>query len=420
MCKIKTLSGKSLRDEFTAFEVEALKYAVDNNLAVGINFPFKTEESGFNVVENNEVTISLLRVSNNKTLTACKVAGDAPSPRPVAPRPAAARPAAAPTAAPAPAGGDAVQNAVNALLQAVEAQKAAAAAPAIDAAEVAKIVAAEVAKVRKDIEAAHTTKININGVDVPRLEGKTLHPAFEDILTAVSDGDIPFLVGPAGTGKTTAAKQVAEALNLPFYCVGALQSKYEMEGYRDATGNFCDTVLYKAMINGGVFLFDEIDATTAEVLVPFNSIMANGYYTFPNGEKVEAHKDFRIICAGNTVGRGADESYCGRYQLDASTLDRFGFIEVGYCEKFDMEAANNDKNLVALFVSVREALKRQNLTYTATPRALLRISKKVLHGWEDVKALRYGLCGGWAAEDIKMLQSNVCGSGRWFDAFKKL
>ena len=411
MCKIKTLSGKGLRDEFTAFEIEVLKYAVENNIAEGKTFSYKTEQNGFTVQENSTGLISVLRLANGKTLTAVKVETRSTEGEEVT------RPQRAAAAVTAPKVENVeAQTLLNQFAALLNQPKAA----QMDESQINAIVDACVSARVADIEAAHTTKISINSVEIKALEGQILHDAFEDILTAVTDGDIPYLFGPAGTGKTTAAKQVAEALGLPFYCVGALQSKYEMEGFRDATGAYQDTVLYKAMTNGGVFLFDEIDSTSAEVLIPFNSIMANGYYTFPNGEKVTAHKDFHIICAGNTCGRGADEAYNGRFQLDASTLDRFGFIEMTYSRAIDLKNANGDAELVDMFEELRKVIKTQGLTYTATPRALERTSKKILHNWSFEKSLRYGLCSGWDKDDIKLIQNGLTCSNKWGKVFKAL
>ena len=42
------------------------------------------------------------------------------------------------------------------------------------------------------------------------------------------------LVGPAGSGKTTVCEQIAEALELPFYMLGAVSGSHEFLGYVDA------------------------------------------------------------------------------------------------------------------------------------------------------------------------------------------
>ena len=404
MCKIKTTTGRALRDEFTAFEVEALKYAVDNNITAGENFPFKTEESGFTVLANNGQTISLKRESNGRELTALKA--DAPAPVPVEKAPE--------VRAPKVADNDA-QGVLDALAGILNQKR-----PAADMEEIRRIVAEQVAEAVERIKAANTAKVAVNGVEVPALEGETLHEKFKIVIFNVKNGIHTYMTGPAGTGKNVLAEQAAKAMGLPFYCAGALQNKYELEGFVDASGNYQETEFYKAFTGGGVFLFDEIDGTAAEVLVAFNAALANGYYTFPGRGRVEAHKDFHVIAAGNTAGRGADESYNGRFQLDASTIDRFAFVRLGYDGRIELQAAAGDKSLVDFMHAVRDAVERMGLPYTATPRAMSRVAKYAAGGFSAADALAYGLAGSWAGNDIKAMQVSLKGNGKWFDAFREL
>lgn len=422
MCKIKSTLGKELRaGGVTAFEIDAVKFAVNGNIAPGTMFDWKTERPGFMVMKNDGVQISLKRMSTGRIIT-FDIISDVKPAKAEKPTPAAAE-AVTPVTPAAPAAGVTSGNnmdvnaALQVLMNAVNKPQTA----NIDAKQVSEMVNEIVDDKITDILLAHQTRITVNGVEITSMQGQTLHPCFEDVLTAVTDNEIPYLYGPAGTGKTYLAEQVAKAMQLPFYAVGGLQNKYELEGFKDASGVYQETPLYQAMKNGGVFLLDEIDSTAAEVLVPFNSIMANNYYTFPNGERVTACKDFHIICAGNTTGRGADSAYNGRFQLDASTLDRFGFISVPYCEKIELAKCNDDYELLEFCHALRDQVEKQGLTYTVTPRAMERISKKVLHGWTLEKSLSYGLCGGWDKQDVKLLQSNISlsTSNKWVKAFKK-
>ena len=78
--------------------------------------------------------------------------------------------------------------------------------------------------------------------------------------------------------------------------------------------------------NGGVFLFDEIDAADANVLLVVNSALANGRMSVPSRHDqpvAKKHSEFVCIAAANTFGRGADRVYVGRNELDEATLDRF-------------------------------------------------------------------------------------------------
>ena len=77
---------------------------------------------------------------------------------------------------------------------------------------------------------------------------------------------------------------------------------------------------------------------SSDVLVGLNACLANGYFDFPN-ETIKAHKDFRVISAGNTIGRGASDDYVGRQALDLSTLDRFLAVKIDYDKNIDMAVA---------------------------------------------------------------------------------
>jgi cobaltochelatase CobS len=145
------------------------------------------------------------------------------------------------------------------------------------------------------------------------------------------------LIGGAGVGKTFLAEQLA---NLDFdgrfgmvpmtggatpsWLVGA----YTLEGYRSRP--FVD--IYK---NGGIFLFDEMDAADPNMLLLVNSALANGKFQNPvTGEMIERHDDFVAIACTNTMGLGADRHFKGRSGLDAATVDRFrmGRVQVNLDE----------------------------------------------------------------------------------------
>lgn len=423
MCKIKTLSGAPLRDEFSAFEIEALKNAVALNLKPGKSFYFRTEMPGFTVLENSAAVITLRREKTGKLLTAEKVAtGAAPAdPTPAKVGEQTEKPQVTKPAVPAPASdatgsSGSVEAAISILAAALNKPQTA----QIDAAAIAAIVKEQLAAKVEELRAANTHHVEINRVKIPSLEGEILHKEFETVLFNVQNEIPTYLVGPAGTGKNILSEQVAKALNLPFYYAGSLQNKYELEGFVDATGNYQETEFFRAFTGGGVFLFDEIDGTAAEVLVAFNAALANRYYNFPGKGRVKAHDNFRVIAAGNTAGRGADERYCGRFQLDASTLDRFAFVHLSYDERIETAAAGGDSSLVAFAHSLRSAVEKQGLTYTVTPRAISRLAKYTAGGWDAGKALQVSFAGSWDAADIKLLQANITGRGKWFEAFKKL
>lgn len=155
------------------------------------------------------------------------------------------------------------------------------------------------------------------------------HYKFPLLNAAVRAGvDGIALVGPAGTGKTTAARRVAALLGRPFEAVsfGPTTSKADLFGFIDAGGTYRDTGLVRAAKTGGVFLGDELDAGHPGVAVGLNMVLANPVFACPTG-MVEKHPDFVGIVGMNTYGSGASRQYVGRNQLDAATLDRFCVID---------------------------------------------------------------------------------------------
>lgn len=170
------------------------------------------------------------------------------------------------------------------------------------------------------------------------------HQKFEDVIKAVSvPGGNVLMVGPAGSGKTQIAQDISKALGIPFYFNGPVQSEYKLLGFRDATGVYSPTPFYNAYSSGGVYLFDEIDASSPQALVAFNTAIANRLCDFPgSGEPVRAVDGFHCLAAANTFGRGANHDYVGRNQLDAATLDRFIVIEIDYDPGMEFRLARND------------------------------------------------------------------------------
>lgn len=203
--------------------------------------------------------------------------------------------------------------------------------PGVDEDRVAEIV-------RREVQLVLPRRIEVVQIDGTTSSVGVQHASFEALLRAVTARQHVWLPGPAGSGKTSAAHAVADALTLPFYAVsvGPQTSQSQLLGYYDANGKYVTTQLRQAYEHGGVFLLDECDAGSPAVLVTINALLANGHAAFPDAV-VERHKDFVLIAAGNTYGQGADRQYVGRQQIDAATLDRFAFL--GWTYDPTLEAA---------------------------------------------------------------------------------
>ena len=233
------------------------------------------------------------------------------------------------------------------------------------------------------------------------------HKKFETVLKFVANDEPVYLTGPAGSGKNVICKQVAETLGLDFYFTNAVTQEYKLTGFTDANGVFHESQFYKAFVNGGLFMLDEMDASIPEVLIILNAAIANRYFDFPAPiGKVEANPNFRVIAAGNTTGYGADSSYVGRNTLDAASLDRFAMIEIDYDEQIELGVTNGNTELVKFCRDFRKAANEAGLCITVSYRAMGRMAKmeKLL---DKVEMLQTCLIKGLEKDDIKILQKNM-------------
>lgn len=247
------------------------------------------------------------------------------------------------------------------------------------------------------IKAPNKDNITLKGV---------FHEQFDNAL-AIVNADIPlYLVGPAGTGKNVICKQIAEALGLEFYFSNAITQEYKLTGFIDSVGKYQETQFYKAFTNGGLFFLDEIDASIPEVLVILNAAIANRYFDFPNG-KVEAHKDFRVIAAGNTTGTGADLKYTGRYTLDQASLDRFAMLEIDYSPMIELSMARNDKQLCEFAHFFRQAATDSDINCLFTYRSISRIAalQDIIDDLYNI--LEMSLFKGLTTDDLKIITKKI-------------
>lgn len=215
-----------------------------------------------------------------------------------------------------------------------------------------------------------------------------VHKKFDTVLKFVANNEPVFLTGPAGSGKNHLCKQVAEALGLKFYFTNAVTQEYKLTGFTDAMGNYQPTQFYEAFKNGGLFMLDEMDASIPEVLVILNAAIANRYFDFPAPiGYVEAHKDFRVIAAGNTTGQGASYEYVGRNQLDAASLDRFALVEIDYDMGIETQMAQGDMELLHFCREYRNSALKAGQQVIVSYRAISRLAKmlKILDTEEAIE-----------------------------------
>lgn len=225
------------------------------------------------------------------------------------------------------------------------------------------------------------------------------HEKFE-MIKACIENDIPvYLAGPAGSGKNYTLEQISWEFGLEFYFTNSIQQEYKLTGFIDAGGQYHETEFYKAFKNGGIFFLDEMDASIPEVLVLLNAAIANRYFEFPNG-KIKAHKNFRVVAAGNTVGSGADEMYTGRLVLDQATLDRFAIIDFGYDRNIEMHIAKGNKELVDFVEAIRTEAETNGIRATFSYRCIGMVTKLEKTGLELKNILAIAVFKGMEKDTI--------------------
>lgn len=198
------------------------------------------------------------------------------------------------------------------------------------------------------------------------------HSVFNRVLKYIRAGLNVALVGPAGTGKSYIARQVADHTGRDFYVNGAMLSKYDLIGYNDAHGTYHSTPAYDAFSHGGLHCFDEMDASSPDAVVSFNGMTDDQpFFTFPCGQ-VEQHPDYVAIACMNTWGNGASADYVGRYKQDAASMTRFVKVFVDYDPKIEAKIAGKAKDILQRVQALRECCNELGIRHIVSTRMIVQ------------------------------------------------
>lgn len=215
----------------------------------------------------------------------------------------------------------------------------------------------------------------------------------KQLRTMVALGRTVALVGPAGNGKTTAARKELEALGYVVFEVdctedttpGDLIGRRTLEQEDGATvARYQYGPVAEAMKHPkGAVLINEYDALDPRSGMAFQSFFeapcegGRRRITLPeSGEQLRAEGDCPVVLTMNTIGNGANRSFVGRNALDGANRDRIEIIATGYeAEAERIEAhgftAATASWLAGWAVSVRERIERAGLRCGLSMRRLL-------------------------------------------------
>jgi hypothetical protein len=274
----------------------------------------------------------------------------------------------------------------------------------------AKSIAEQVLAAALDaLEKRKPREVNISVVqgDAIRTVEGLKHKRLADAMSVVAAGIPLLLVGPAGSGKSTAGEQIAQAFGTSFYLQGAASGTHEYLGYKDGSGTYHSTPFRQAFEHGGLFMAEELDSGSADVPLILNAGLANGHMAFPDSvNPVPKHKEFRIIANANTYGNGADRIYVGRTQLDGATIDRFAFLDWNYDEDLE-RACSTNADWTTYVQRVRAAVQAEKARIIVSPRASINGGKLLAQGLPRATVCEMVLWKGVDGELRKRVEARI-------------
>lgn len=265
--------------------------------------------------------------------------------------------------------------------QIAEAIKPYVVAQTIDEKRISELIDARLKKALQ--EAIIPTSVKVEKWDGTSITMKNVHKLFSDLMYLVSKRDHAYLFGDPGSFKSTAARQVAEALGWDYGYISFNPQTPDSRimGFIDANGIFRDPVFYRLYKNGGIFCIDECDNAAASLLTALNGCLENGEAAFPNG-MVKRHENFVLIATGNTAGRGANPMFPERRPFDCAFAERFTYLEWQYDETLE-RAITLSKNPAAGYwqdwiLQVRAFCKKNHPKVLVSPRAAFKGATYIL------------------------------------------
>ena len=187
--------------------------------------------------------------------------------------------------------------------------------------------------VAKIIEDGTKNILRLQRIDGTPVKLDLAHESMPRLIKRINARIITYVYGPAGTGKTHAALQACEACGIPESNVflescNPFYTPHNYLGYLNALGNYPESALYRFLKCAGraALIADEYDRQRVDAPSVTNSLLAQGFMTFPNGERLFLTDEKIIIALGNTNMKGGNTAYAAASRQERSTVDRFTFL----------------------------------------------------------------------------------------------
>lgn len=261
----------------------------------------------------------------------------------------------------------------------------------------------------------------------PKVNSRYLwpHPATATVLTQIARGRNVMMYGPAGTGKTEFAQQLAAVTGRPFVLIScdAGTDAATLVGMTvpDAGSGgvkWQDGQLTKAIRTpGAIVCLDEPSVARAGALMVLQNVLANRQmFIGETGERVNVASGVVFLATDNTngTGGGSRRGYTDTNRLNAAFLDRFGVrVKVDYLPA-DREAdvivgyTGCTVELARLLVSAatvtRAAADDQTLSHGIGLRRLLSWAELLMDGIGPEEAFQAAVLNCAAEQDVETLR----------------
>jgi len=195
--------------------------------------------------------------------------------------------------------------------------------------------------------------------------GSIYHEKFPDVVTMILNNNTPYMYGPSGCGKTfMVQKQFANLIGIDVVTNGYIMYESDILGFNNANGIYVPSNFYRCYKYGDMLFLDELDNSISSSTVVLNSFIGKGEdssYTFPDGDRVKRHPNFRILAAGNTRGNGRTVSHNTRQKLDEAVLQRLTPIEIDYDNRIEKKILEKYPDWYNFAINFRESLKQIKL-----------------------------------------------------------
>jgi cobaltochelatase CobS len=229
------------------------------------------------------------------------------------------------------------------------------------------------------------------------------------------------IVGPTGSGKTTAIHAINHSLNIPTILVSChrdmslIELKGTMQFVTDPVSQqsitkFVYGPVAMAFKYGMTLILDENNLLDPGVNAGLNeTVRGNTLFIEATGEMIQRHPMFRIIATGNDWGRGDGEiRNAGINQQNAAYLNRWWKFEMGYptedvekkilaMKKPDLPEQLRD-GMVSIANQIRPTIRgvgkddrAANMDIDFSTRTLIDWADKTLRFHKAPNAVQYGL-----------------------------